>query len=61
MAPDTRHVWGDGAPRSQGDAEVIGEWLGWAVRRINGKILEQWRFGLGSKPEGRCKQENVTV
>jgi len=28
VALDAGHVWDDGAPRSQGEGEVIGEWLG---------------------------------
>jgi hypothetical protein len=59
VALDARHVWDDGAPRSQGDAEVIGEWLGGAVRRINGKIREQSQFALGSKPVVSCRQKDL--
>ena len=59
VALDARHVWDDGAPRNQDEAEVIGEWLGGAVRRINGKVKEQSRFALGSKPGCSCKQKHI--
>jgi hypothetical protein len=59
VALDRRHVWDDGAPRSQGDTEVIGEWLGGAVRRINGRVRDQSQFALGAKPVVSCRQKDL--
>ena len=39
---------------------MIGGWLGRVVRRIHGKIREQSRFALGSKPDCSCKQKDLT-
>ena len=56
LAMDRRHAWDDGSPGEQRQDEVIGEWLGNCVRRVNGALPEQSRFGLGSRPVGTIKQ-----
>ena len=58
---DSNHVWDDGVLREGQGVEVIGEWLGSAVRRVNALIPEQSRFPLGVRPAGGCKQNLLWI
>ena len=49
VALDGRHVWGDGSARGDGGVAVIGEWLGGCVARVNARMHELARFGLGRR------------
>jgi len=56
MALDGRHIWDDGAPREDGPVEVIGEWLGGCVSRVNASLPERARFSFGTRPGGTVSQ-----
>ena len=55
LALDGRHVWDDGSPNENRPVEVIGEWLGGCVSRVNLLLPETGRFGPGKRP-GTAKQ-----
>ena len=55
-----RHVWDDGAPRGDGNDDVIGEWLLGSVKRVNGMLPEHYRFAFGGRPENFGQQREWT-
>jgi hypothetical protein len=48
-------VWDDGAVRANGRTEVIGEWLGACVMRVNALLPEIGQLSFGIRP-GTAKQ-----
>ena len=47
VALDRGHVWDDGSVREGGGVEVIGEWLGGCITRVNARMPEHARFSFG--------------
>ena len=55
VALDARHVWDDGVDRPDQAIEIIGEWLGGCVSRVNACLPEIGQFREGIRP-GTAKQ-----
>ena len=58
LALDAKHVWDDGPLKENEGVEVIGEWLGGSLGRIN-SLLPGTHFTLGSRPEEVGKQKDI--